>query len=224
MKALILDSGTIINLSMNGLLYVLEDLKKVFDGKFYITEAVKYEILDRPLKVRRFELEALRVKALIDSKVLEFPQPSEVDPEVIKKKTKELMKQANHSVQSDREWVKIVSEAEISCLALSDELTKKGIKNIIGVDERTARILSEKPENLEKIMTRKLHKRVKVYTENLKGFKQFKFIRSSELVYVAHKKGILRVKGPQALEAVIYATKFKGSSISFDEVEQLKKL
>ena len=217
-KALIFDSGTLINLSMNGLLYILEELKKTFDGQFLITEEVRYEVLDKPLKVQRFELEALRVKRLVDSKVLEF-YPINLD-----KKTSELMRAANHSVRSDRKWIKIVSEAEISCLALSSELSKKKIENLIAVDERTTRILSEKPQNLKKIMTKRLRKRVDIELKNLEAFKKYRFIRSSELAYVAHKKGLLRVKGPLALEAVLYATKFKGSAISWDEIKELKRL
>jgi len=223
-KVLIFDSGTIINFSMNGLLYLLEELKKNFDGKFIITGDVKYEIIDRPLKVSRFELEALRVKRLLDLKILEMPTVLKIDPETIKAKTRELMDKANHKVKSEGQWIKIVSDAEMSCLALSSILHSQKIENIIAIDERTTRILSEKPKNLEKIMTRKLRKRVKVENGGLKEFAQFRFLRSSELVYVAHKKGLLKVKGPLALEAALFATKFKGSSITFDELKELKRL
>jgi len=74
MKAFVLDSGILINFSMNGLLYVLEELKKNFDGKFLITKQVKYETVDRPIGILKFELGALRIKDLIDKKILEFPE------------------------------------------------------------------------------------------------------------------------------------------------------
>ena len=209
---------------MNGLLYILEELKKNFDGKFIITDEVKYEVLDRPIKVQRFELEALRIQRLINSKVLEFPESLKIDKNTIKSKTLELMNTANQSVSASGKLIKIVSEAEMSCLALSFLLSEKKIENIISIDERTTRILSEKPQNLEKIMTRKLHRPVKIFPEKLNAFKQFRFIRSSELVYVASKKDLLRIKDPKALEAVLYATKFKGSSISWDEIKELKNL
>jgi len=121
-------------------------------------------------------------------------------------------------------WIKIVSDAEISCLALSTFLTNNKIENMIAVDERTTRILSEKPQDLEETMSRKLHQKVSLEPKNFKAFKQFKFMRSTELVYIAHKLGILRVKGPKALEAALFATKFKGSSVSYDEIKVLKKL
>ena len=223
-KAFILDSGILINLSMNGFLYILEELKKATQVKFLITKEVKYEIIDKPLTIPRFELGALRIANVLKSNVMELPESLNISEEQIKSKTGELMEIANHSTKSRGKWIKIVSNAEMSWLALSSELTKKGVENMIGVDERTTRILSEKPQNLEKIMTRKLHKPVKIFPEKLDAFKQFRFIRSSELVYVAQKKDLLRIKDPKALEAVLYATKFKGSSISWDEIKELKNL
>lgn len=224
MKILIFDSGTIINLSMNGLLYILEELKKKFDGKFIISESVRKEIFDRPLRVPRFELEALEIKRLIDSKVLEFPNSIGVEEALLKDKINQLMTMANNSVEADGRKITIVSEAEISCLAISSELSERGIENLISIDERTTRILSEKPENLERIMAKKLHRRVKINFKLLEAFRRFRFIRSSELCYVAYKKGLLRITGPLALEAVLYATKYKGAAISFEEIDILKKL
>jgi len=224
MKVLIFDSGPLINFSMNGLLYVLENLKKDFPGKFIITNEVKYEVCERPLKVKRFQLGAMRIQKLIDSKILESPSKVGIRTEIIRKETKRLMELANSSFRADEKAIKIVSPAEISCLALSSELDKRGIDNIVAIDERTARMLCEKPSNIEKIMSKRLHKRVKITENNLTELKKIKLIRSSELIYVAHKKGLTNLKGPDALEALLYGTKFKGSSISFEEINVLKKL
>ena len=117
-----------------------------------------------------------------------------------------------------------LSEAEMSCLALSDELSKIGIENIISLDERTTRILAEKPENLERILSEKLKQRIRLVASDLDLFRKYRFIRSSELVFVAYKKGIILLKGNKVLEALLYATKFHGSSISFEEINILKKL
>lgn len=222
MKTLIFDSGTLINLSMNGLLYLLEELKKTSPNvKFVITEQVKYETLDRPIKVQRFELGALRIKQLLENKVLELP---DIPAKEIDKKTKEFMNIANNLVQLNNHPIEIISDAEASCLALSYILTQKGIENIISIDERTTRIIAENPKKVEEVISRKVHKQVRLVTTNLPEFKNFKFIRSSELVYVAYKKGITKIKDKRALEAMIFATKFKGAAISWDEVHQLKKL
>jgi hypothetical protein len=225
MKVLVFDSGPLINLSMNGLLYLLEDFKKEFpEIKFIITNQVKYEVLDRPIKVQRFELGALRIQRLLNNKTLELPESLNISSKEIDKRTKPLLDEANKLINLKYHPIEIVSEGEISCLALSQILTEKDIENIIGIDERTTRTLAEDPKNLEDVISRKLHKKVKLANKDFNPFKQFKFIRSTELVYVAVKKGIAKIKDPKALEAMIYATKFKGASISWDEIKTLKKL
>ncbi len=224
MKVLILDSGTIINLSMNGLLYILEKIKKVTSIKILITKYVKQEVVDRPLGVERFELEALRVQNLIDLGILEMPESLGISENELDEKMNELMNIANHYLQINNKWISIVSEAEMSCLAISSELINRGIENLIGIDERTTRMLCENPINLEKLMSAKLHQKVSLISRNMTMFAPYRFIRSTELVYIAYKKGLIDIKGKKVLEALLYATKFKGSSISFEEINILKKM
>lgn len=227
MKVLIFDAGPLINFSMNGLLYIIESLKKNFNGKFIITEAVKYEVVDRPVKIQRFELEALRVQSLLDKKVIELPSSLNISKQELDKKTYDLMKNANSLLQNKGKKIEIVSKGEMSSLALSSILSERGIENIIALDERTTRLLSESPKELEDLISKKTHKHIKLSSSDknqFSDFKDFKFIRSTELAYVAYKKGLLNIKSDKALEAVLYATKFKGSSISWDEIKALKKL
>jgi hypothetical protein len=153
-----------------------------------------------------------------------MPSALGVDDDLISKEGKKLEDLANHFIQVKGRWVQLVSEAEISCLALSDQLSKKGIQNLIAIDERTTRTLCEHPEGLERVMSEKLHQRVALAAENIDIFSKYKFIRSSELVYVAYKKGLIDLQGDKALEALLYATKFSGSAISFEEINILKKL
>jgi len=223
-KALIFDSGALISLAMNGLLGLLEKLKKNFKGKFLITREIKYEVVDRPIGIFRFELEALQIQNLIDEGILEMPSSLGIQDEIIKKKTTEIMEIANRSVQVGDRWVNIVSEGEMSCLALSNELKRRDIESLISIDERTTRIMCENPQNLESLISEKLHQKVELVARNYNVFSQFKFIRSSELVFVAFKKGIINLEGKKVLEALLYATKYKGCSISLEEIDILKKL
>jgi len=223
MKVLIFDSGALINLSMNGLLYILEDLKKKFDGKFIVTSQVKYETVDRPIEIERFELGAMMIQNLIDEGVLDNIGTLDLTEEQIKEGTKRLMDEANHAMKVKNDWVHLVEEGEMSCLAVSNILNERKIENIIAIDERTTRMLGENPGNLERIMSEKLHQRVQIVADNLDSFENVRFIRSSELVFVAYKKGIIKLEGKRVLEALLYATKYKGSSISFDEINVLKK-
>lgn len=224
MKALIFDSGALINLSMNGLLDILPALKKKINGKFLITKEVKYEVVDRPMGISRFELGALMVQDLIESGVLEMPESIGINSKFITQKTSELMDIANHYLQIKNKWLNIVSDAEMSCLALSSELSSQGIENIIAIDERTTRMLAEMPQNLGRLMSEKFHMPVNLIAKNFEIFSKYRFIRSTELVFVAYKKNLIQLKGKKVLEALLYATKFKGSSVSFEEIDILKKL
>ena len=63
-KYIIFDSGPIINFAMNGILPLLKKLKEEFSGEFLITKEVKQEIIDTPLNIKKYELEALQIKEL----------------------------------------------------------------------------------------------------------------------------------------------------------------
>ncbi len=224
MKAIIFDSGTIISFSMNGLFNELRGLRKLFNGKFLITPQVKEEIVDVPLKIKKFELEALMSKKLIDEGVLELPRSVGVQNPELARRTNELIGIADKLFSSKGRYIKLIGPGEASCLALSKILTDKGIKNIVAIDERTMRTLVEAPQNLQKLLERKLHVPIKINSRNYEAFKGFKIIRSTELIYVAYKKGIINLKGPRVLDALLYAMKSKGCAISKEEIEEIKKM
>ena len=224
-KAIIFDAGTLITLSMNGLTEELRKLKAIFDGSFLITQQVKAEVIDKPITIKNFELEALKTKKLFDEGVIELAEYYDINNSKIEKKTKEIMNIANSLFVSPREEVKIMHLGEASCLALSKILSDKKIKNLIAIDERTTRMLIEKPENLKDLLRRKLHTNIKLVKGNFEYFKDFEVIRSAELMYVAWKKGLIELKdGISVLDALLYAVKFKGCSISHEEIEEIKKL
>ncbi|MCK4647578.1 hypothetical protein KAT24_01460 [Candidatus Pacearchaeota archaeon] len=222
-KAIIFDASTIITFAMNGFLPELKKLKEMFDGKFLIPSDVKREIVDKPMKIKRFALEALKVNELFNEKVLEMPDSLKINESLISKKTQEFKDFANNLFEAKGKYLHLIDLGEASCLALSRILDEKGIKNVIAVDERTTRMLGEKPENLENLLRRKLHTKIVLKKENFKFFEGFKFIRSAELIYVAYKKGIIKLKN-NVLEALLYAVKSKGCAISGDEIKEIKRL
>ena len=224
-RAIIFDSGALISLSMAGLIPELKKLKEKFQGNFLITERVKFELVDKPIKIKRFELEALRIKELLDKKILELPASFGIDNKIVENKAQEIEEMSNNFFESSREKVRIMQRGEASCLALSKILSEKKIDNVIAVDERTTRMLIEKPGNLRELLQKKLHTRIKQIKENFDYFKNFKVIRSTELIYVAWKKGLVEIKnGKLVLDALLFALKFKGCSISGEEIEEIKKL
>ncbi len=209
---------------MNGLLPELIKLKESFDGKFIITKEVKYEIIDRPIMIKRFELEALKLQELINESILEFPESLGIKEDQITKQTNDLINIANTTFIKQSKSVHLIDMGETSILVLSKILSKKGIDNIIAVDERTTRMLCEKPQNLKKLLQKKLHAKIEIKKQNLIHFSGFKIIRSAELMFMAHKKNLMRIKNKKILDAILYSLKYKGCAISREEIEKLKKM
>jgi len=224
-KAIIFDASTLISLSMNGLFHELRALKEVFNGKFLITQDVKIEVVEKPIQRKRFELEALRFRQLIEDKVFELPSSIGIDEKKLSERTKVFVDTANGIFRGDHKEMHIIDAGEASCLALSEELTKKGIQNVLAIDERTMRILIENPQNLNELLKRKLHINVRVNKNEFQIFKGFKVIRSSELVYILHKKNLTKVRdGKLLLDALLWAVKLKGCAISDEEIKEIKKM
>jgi len=223
-KAIIFDASTLISFAMNGLFDEIRKLKEAFGGKFIITSEVSEEIIQKPLTIKRFELEALRIKKLVEDGILEYPSTLGIKDKDVSYKTSELLEIANQTFDVSGKKMHVVDLGEMSALALSKMLTEKGINNVIAVDERTTRMLIEKPDNLERLFEKKLHTKVRANRNNFKFFKGPKLIRSTELIYVAYKKGLVGLKNGLVLDALLYAMKYKGCSISEDEIEEMKKL
>ena len=223
-KAIIFDASTLISFAMNGLFDEIRKLKGVFDGKFIITKEVHSEIIEKPLTIKRFELEALRIKQLVEENVLEYPSSLGVKDSDISFGTKQLLDTANETFEARGKKMHILDLGEVSCLVLSKIFMEKGVEHVIAVDERTTRMLIEKPENLERLFEKKLHTKIKANKNNFKLFRGPKLVRSTELIYIAYKKGLVNLKNGQVLDALLYAMKYKGCSISEDEIEEMKRI
>lgn len=223
MKAVLFDSGTLITFSMNCMLHIFRDLKKGFGGKFLITREVENEIVKNPMNIKKYKLGAIRLKSLIDEGILEFPDSIGIQSKEVSNLSQEIMNSANSIFYAENNPIHLIDLGESSILALSKKLTEKKIDHMIAMDERTTRILCEKPENLKSLMEQKLHQSLR--QNNLKiDFPKVNFIRSTEIIYVAFKKGIIKNQSKDILNAMLYAAKFKGASISNEEIYQMEKL
>ncbi len=223
-KYLLFDSGALINFTINGLIDVFRGLRDSFEGEFIILNEIKYETIDHPLKIKRFEWGALRVKNLLDDEVIKLAENERLaDPKQLFERTRKVMEKANSCISSGGEAIHLIDKAEAECLALSGILTEKGIENAVVIDERTARMLCENPDNLKKLMEKKLETPLKIDKKIIRDFLKIKVLRSTELAYIAHKKGLLDGE-KLTMEAVLYALKFGGCSISEKEVQMMKNL
>ena len=226
MKSLIFDAGPIISLATNNLLWVLEPLKKEFDGKFYITEPVKRELVDRPLETKKFKFEAIQIEKLIEKGILEI-----IDNSFIREKTPILLHTANEIFKAYDNYMKIVHFAEMSVIMASVNLSADAIV----IDEKTTRFLIENPKMIVEILKKTLHTPISINENNLKEFKNtigdIKTIRSIELVTIAYERSLLDnyiTKIPDArknlLESVLWGVKLNGCAVSKDEIEQIVRL
>ncbi len=222
-KAIIFDAGPIISLTINNLLWILPELKQRFGGEFYIAEAVRAELVANPLHGKRFKFEAMQVESLIETGVLKI-----IDDKFVKQKADELQILANKAFYLHKYPMQVVQEGEMQTLAAAITM---GIETAV-VDEKITRMLVEKPEQLEKILEKKMHADVTVDHEKLHIFnemtKHIQIIRSVELAAVAFERGLLNrylVEIPNArkelLDSILWAIKLNGCSVTEEEIDEI---
>ena len=146
MKTLIIDTGPIISLALTNLLWLLPELKKKFNGRFLIPHTVKKELVDIPLRGKKFKLEAIQLMQLIENKVLEV-----VDDDKVCKKAKELVEEANKIFKGFHHNINIIDAGEMEAVAMAALYNADGVV----IDERITRTLIEHPLGLQKHMERK---------------------------------------------------------------------
>jgi len=220
-KCIIFDAGPLINFGMNGILLLLKNLKKEFKGKFIITPTIKKEIIDNPEKIKRFEFEALQLKELLNEKIIELPKLTKQEQKELEKTTNDFIGLANSIFKAKGKNLHLIDKGEAEVLALATILKQPCV---LAIDERTTRMLCENPENLKKLLEKKLHTKIQFNKKNSIFFRNFKIIRSTELVYMLNKKKLIQIKDPRAYEAMLYAMKYKGTSISENEIKQMIEL
>lgn len=223
MKSLIFDAGPIISMATNNLLWVLEPLKKQFNGEFYITDAVRSEIVNKPLETKKFKFEAIQAQKLIEDGILQV-----IDNAFIREKTPDLLNTANEIFKARNSYIRIVHFAEISVIAAAISLNASAI----AIDEKTTRFLIESPNMIVEILRKTLHTPVFINENNLKEFKNavsnIRALRSVELVAIAYEHGMLDryiTKIPDSrknlLESVLWGLKLNGCAVSEGEIGQI---
>jgi hypothetical protein len=222
-KVIFFDAGPIISLVMSRLIWILPKLKEEYPGKFYITPAVKKELVERPMNIRRFEFEALQVTKLIEDGVLEVYDKV---PQKIVDKLKTL---ANSSFKIGKNNMDVLQAGELESLACYLDVGGEAIV----IDERTLRLFIENSKNLRRLLEKRFRSKVVADLEQIDRFKKevgvVKIIRSVELVGVAYKFGWLdsyipKKKGGREvlLDSVLWAAKSNGSAVTGHEIEEIK--
>ncbi len=230
MKSIVFDTGSIISLVTNNILWILDPLKKHLRGNFLISEDVKREIIDHPLQTKKFKLEGLIIQDYLREGIFTLSKNK-----YTKKQTLELLDLANKCYSAKGHNVKVVDLAEIETL----QIVLENKANAMVMDERTLRLLIEDPQKLKKVLKYRLHTSVEINKENIKKFKEItknvKIIRSAEIAYAAYKLGILdryitakkvvdKTLKRELIHGTLWALKLKGCSISQQEIDFITNL
>ena len=224
MKKLVFDTSSIISLATNDLLWVLKELKNKYNMQFYISEAVKEELIDRPMMGKLYKLEAIMIMSFIKDGVLNI-----LDGKTAEKRDK-LIYLANHVFRIRDEWLNIVHKGEMGALALASELNADAYI----VDERTTRLLIENPKKLAKILKNKLKASVgfngKAFREFQKEIGKIKVIRSCDLMTVSFENGLLdkyienENMKESLLDGLLWGLKLRGCSLSINEIDDIMRI
>lgn len=231
MNIIVFDTGPLISLTLNNLLWLIESLHREFRGTFYIPMAVKKELIDRPLQTKKFKFEAMQIIPYISNRTLEV-----IENDFILSKTRHLMDLANRCFRAKGNWIQMIQEGEMEAIATALYFNSKTIV----IDERITRMLIENPNDIKKTLERRLHTKVHLDEENMDilhaQIKHLKVIRSVELVTMAFELGLLNkymgkehelmMNNPKhaLLEGVLWGVKLNGCSVSRNEIEQILRI
>ena len=228
-RTIVIDTGTVISMATNNLLWTFRFLAKKYKGTFLIPESVYTELITYPLKTKKFKFEALMINDLIMEGYIKTYKQTD-----FRSLSHKLMKFANNMFIADGNPVQLLQKAETDVLALVVFLKS----DALFVDERNLRLLVEDPEKLSHIMGNKLHTKITVNRNNLEEFKKMvkdvKVLRSTEVATIAYELGLLdryisvgkkihkKLRKP-LLEGILWALKLKGCSISENEINEILK-
>ncbi len=225
MRALVFDTGPIISLAMNNLLWILKPLKERFKGEFYITHGVKKECVEKPLTSKKFKYEAIQVMRLIREGIIKV-----YDTEALRTETLYLLEFANTLFKAHGSYIRIVQYAEIESVMAAKHLNAEAVV----IDEFTTRNLFDDILFVGERLSRKLHIEVEADKPNISRISEraqgIYVIRSLELVTIAYELGFFREYYPSVphskrtlLDALLWAVKLSGCSVSEREIAELKK-
>ena len=216
-KTIVADSSSIISLAVNCMSSVLVDLS----AKIMVTGGIYEEVVSRPITSKRYALESLRIRRLFSQGVISVNDPG---PDA----TCRILDVSNSIYRIRKHRLHLIHRGEAEALALMKQVGA----DVLLIDERTTRMIIEDAEQLRQILSQQINKRVEIDYEMLMEFKDIvgdiQVIRSSEVAAVAYEKGVLGsslgAEGKEALAAMLYALKFSGCAISWQEIEDYLSL
>ncbi len=222
MKKIVVDSSTLICISEKCLTPVLAEFVKKNNVELIMPSSVYDESVKKPLNIKRFELNALRINKMIQDGIVSVePESSE-----LRNKANEIISLANTVFWTKHYPFKLLHLGEAEVLALA----KRVGASFVGIDERIARMLIEAPKRLKLIIEKRNNVELEIDKTALNNLKKLTqnlfFIRSTELMALAFKQGLFcnqLTSDFESLKATLYALKFAGCAISSKEIEGLNE-
>jgi predicted nucleic acid-binding protein len=229
-KTIVFDTGPIITLTLNNLLWILKPLKEKFNGNFVICPAVFHELIQKPLMTKKYKFEALQILPYIMDKTIILKE----DKEIIKN-AHDLIKLANNCFIAKQNPINIFHEGEMQAIATALLTNAK----TIAIDERSTRLLIENPFLLQEHLQKKLHTNIQINHHNIHKIKKIigdiKVIRSFELGFIAYKLDLLNkylIKEEEklkeiddiresVLEGMLWAIKLAGCSVKTEDIYKI---
>ncbi|MFH1588250.1 MAG: hypothetical protein ABIA76_02865 [Candidatus Diapherotrites archaeon] len=220
MKRIVMDSSTIICLSEKCLTPILSNFVQKNNIELIVPSSVYRESVKKPMQIRRFELNALRIKKLVDEGLIKLAPP---DGETEERKN-EILELANNVFWAGNHPFRLLHEGEAEMLAL----LKQFKTSFAAVDERTARMIIESPKRLKQILEKRNNQSFSVDKDSLDKLNDVigkaNFVRSAELMVMAFRQGLFcsdLSEEFESLKATLYALKFAGCAISSEEIDSL---
>lgn len=219
-KPVICDSSTLICLSHCCLMHVLDYLAVHADLEFYIPGEVFREAIERPDHMKSHAWSSIKIMQMVNKGTIKVVHRDEKAMEICR----DIDRLANNTLFSGSEPIRMVHDGEAHMLALAKRMDLK----FMLIDERSTRMLFENPELLREHFEQEFRSRVNISRSNFEElssmFRDFRFLRSTELTYMAYKKGYFNSFKESKLKAfqyALYALKFQGSSISYSEINSI---
>lgn len=218
MKAVI-DTGTMITLSGTCLMNVFRSFVKHNNIELVVSNDVADESVWRPIRNKRFALNAARIKYAFSEKIVRVV-PSTPEGEKYEEKILHL---ANNSFYTKSGPITLLQRGEAEALALAKIYDAKALF----IDERTTRSLIENPLRLKKVLEKRQAQEIRMNETNLTAFREMfpnlKMFRSVDIVALAFEQDLFDHELNHSvveLEAALWATKFSGCAVSEIEINE----
>ncbi len=216
-KTIVLDSSTLITISDNCMIKIIKNLSQKENISFVIPQSVYEESVVTPMRIRKFELNAIRIRDAVEEGYLQVASATEN----FRQRLQKLQFTCDNLCTFNGARMIIIHRGEMETLALMKEINA----DALAIDERTTRLLLEEPQSLEWFLRKRHNGKISLNPNRIDEFRreyaQIKVIRSTELISLAYEDGSFGNElhtTKQAVEAALFAAKFTGCAVSEDEI------